>query len=1256
MALTKLVVLYPKLIILVPILLVFLLSYPVTYDFTIKSFNASLAQLWHPTPGAGQLPFGHGVFRRLQSELPGLGSMSRFTFTSLLDTHDVLDCEFLHLFLDFQLQIGRQFEAAIIVSPLNTWPLQLTDSSKPALLNYVNYECTSIQSSLHLNDIVTENHLITSAHEINMYVIYPSTDDVPSYVASLASHSAGLNLQEVTTTTSSQSIDDFRAFYVRENTRSPYRALYRVFGVFKWLLYASIVLYIYLCISNEHNIRAVFQLICGWVTEVLVSCTAAVNVFRLMYGYPTWELAFQPLTSFSRLSYIVIILMFSLRNLLRIIDDLNCRNSYESSSDVHKRLFRFYTGSSLLRTGDNLKVKIIRRVFGGMSNDDLDPLLMPNISKIMIANYFGLLALYFLLKSIFMLTLSGNSLRLLLARLLQFFQIIALALIIDQALQLTYLTGIIIIDQKRLELADLLQYEQDDVRSGDRIRDVNAFSSFLLQLKLSRQSRPSRGTLRYRLGRFLLTVRHVDLIRPWFFIVPLIILVYILGVAMSWSLLIPFVLMNDELKIFNLEDVKIHNTNNNVYYLEQALIVVFFVAITNLIFSFTHTEHSVVQSRTLSAEKNESGIASFTDDMKQFKSIDLEGGHSIDIAGITTNVHCPFLITTGLDKKILVWSPLIKPVPEPINISTVMTVGGIRRIFWPVNHCGISNDGNLIVLLNFRHSVIKMFERASMRFVWEKDMDMLPHGAIGKKAKILESFFRKRTVPGFLARKMLEKKRQAKTPRRASATSMMSTSSMNGDFSVPEIAGLTAVVEASGSDGFSNWLSSEDQELAYEYVMVLSDGHFVTITCKSGAMTCVNFLTETYLETAGLHMLSVKRLVTPRVRDRIVCHVSNGDVLVATVVNNKWTCRILEVQREIYNTGASHTILEALIPPPVIYNPATDSFDSPPGSGSGISVSGEAIPIALAARRLVGGSAIATVDFVGMVVVVHGLLAELIDVLTGVVLRSFGIGHFKHLSFRVTHLEPTHCKFCGCASIQSLSIIYEDYYSNTLMVHTFHTDGKRAKSNICLRVERDPREIRCQGFEAVDEEMHWLDDVEKWEVTSVNMVMGVQRRNFERKEESVPAVVNNDHIQLRSRKALAVPRKKAGFAAKWTGFVLSAASGRKTEYQIPHDEDKLRMIVNRVNCIRPYGYKSVALTFGNVTKIIYLGNNKLIENELYFSGAQAGSAMDSLLEEEDPSYEPEHNMLGRETKALNSELLFISKRRKMRERTARPFR
>lgn len=1276
----KIVVLHPRLIILVPILLVFLLSYPVSYDFSIKSFNASIAGWWLKSHSIEDKFLGQLVSEILQDIDYGQRSLSRITVGSSASTKDVLDLSFLRQLLLFQQNITQSQNNLIVVSPLNTWPGldpdQLESQTNNCyLLEFLNHKRSHLQISLFLNEVITENHLIHAAQMLHMYIIYPTGSNFPHTLQLTMYEYPGIKLIEQVSTDNPRSVADFGRFYIHENAKSTRPNIMTLIYILEAAIHGVVVLYIYLCISNQHNIRAVVQLIGGWITEVLVSSTAAVNIVRLWNGHTTWEAIFQPLTYFSRISYLFIIIMLSARNLFRIIDDLNCRNCYESSTSINKKLFQFYTGSDSLRTADNAKIRFLRWVAGCVRGRRGDCPLIPNVSKIMIVNYIGLFVLYIFLRCVFMVTLSGHNRAYLLSRLSRFFMSICLSLFIDQFLQLTYLTGIIMIDQKRLELADLLEYEnENEDQQVANIRDVNAFSSFLLRLDQPPHLRPHLGSLRCKIGRALLTIRYEELMRAWLIIIPLITLVYILGVSVSWSVLIPLVLMNDNVSIVNLERSSLRNTNNHIYYMEQFLIVVFFVAVTNLIFSLTNAEsHAIIQSKALSTEKSDDSVI-YGDDVKLFKAIDLVGGHDIDIARIITNVSCPFIITIGLDKSVLVWSPLIKPVPKPIDISTAINVNSdhIQR-FWPINHTSISNDGNLIILVNFRYLKVKLFERSSMSYLWERD---IPFGHAsqhsGERPKILESFFRKRTVPGLLARMILERKKLAKLGRRASATSMSSSTSMNSsmsqinsDFSLLAGSEMTTIEEQSlenvhnDNHGVEAEILNEQAASSTEdYLMVLDSGKFVTISCKSGTIYEIDLLGDNYgSEAVKLEIVSAKRLITPRVRDRIICHVSNGDILVLTVINNEWSCRVLDVQRETYNKAIPQSLLAVPILPPKVYNPAAEAFDAPLNATKRIEFEE---PVQTSARfaSTVSNSAIATVDFVGMVVVVNRMVAELIDILTGVVLRSFGIGHFKNLTFRVSHLEPTHCKFCGCASIQTISIIYEDYYLNTLIMHTFHTDRKRSKSNICLRVERDPREIRCQGIDAVTEDIHWIDDVEKWEVTSINMVIGVQKRTSiedEEKASGLQVMSNSDMFELRSRKSPSPPiTDLTEVADKWNGFIVSAANGKKIDYRIPLDEKAPNMVANKINCIQPYGYKAVALLFGTITKVIYLGNNKLIENELYFSGTDADSAMSEILEEKDLQGVPRRQQP--ESKTVSSELLFINKRRKLREKSVRRIR
>ena len=64
-----------------------------------------------------------------------------------------------------------------------------------------------------------------------------------------------------------------------------------------------------------------------------------------------------------------------------------------------------------------------------------------------------------------------------------------------------------------------------------------------------------------------------------------------------------------------------------------------------------------------------------------------------------------------------------------------------------------------------------------------------------------------------------------------------------------------------------------------------------------------------------------------------------------------------------------------------------------------------------------------------------------------------------------------------------------DDEEGVIVVHTFRVDEMRKA--ICLRVERDPREIRCLGFSAADEKVNWFYNVVGYEVTCVNLIIGI---------------------------------------------------------------------------------------------------------------------------------------------------------------------
>lgn len=140
--------------------------------------------------------------------------------------------------------------------------------------------------------------------------------------------------------------------------------------------------------------------------------------------------------------------------------------------------------------------------------------------------------------------------------------------------------------------------------------------------------------------------------------------------------------------------------------------------------------------------------------------------------------------------------------------------------------------------------------------------------------------------------------------------------------------------------------------------------------------------------------------------------------------------------------------------------------------------------------------------------------------------------------------------------------------------------------------------------------------------------MEILDENARSSSSNIGTLIKNSGLQsLRSRK-LKNHKPKLN-EQSWEGFIVTLVDGNLLYYQIPscHTDG---LIVNKVTCSEKFGYKAMIVNFGNLIKIIYLGNDKLIENDLYYSGTTSRSL---------PL--PTNNL---KVPQLNHDLLFINKR------------
>lgn len=367
-------------------------------------------------------------------------------------------------------------------------------------------------------------------------------------------------------------------------------------------------------------------------------------------------------------------------------------------------------------------------------------------------------------------------------------------------------------------------------------------------------------------------------------------------------------------------------------------------------------------------------------------------------------------------------------------------------------------------------------------------------------------------------------------------------------------------------------------------------------------------------------LTSATRLLSPKIHEQVVCVSSANDIVLGTHqhVSGNWTFEKLDMLESM-----------AAIPKqerePIFSSQFTDKFsvqkslESPPLDNNNNTKEKLLIPSTRPIKLTECVMSIIPVPDIHMVLLATQMTASLVDVQTGTILQHFRLGHFKKGSLKVFHSQPIHCRFCGCASIESISVAYQDAEEDsTVIVHTLNVEN-RAKNNVCLRVERDPREKRCLGFEAATEHQHWIDNVEGWDITDMNMVMGVRRKdgdgiddgliegrnqiNYNEDADAITSATERfpSFILSRRRRKLdtnaLAPGSKSIWGrppplnSSWEGWAMSA-TGQVSFYDIPDYQNGQRLLIESIGPVIKYGRKSIAVAFGNVIKILYFGNEE----------------------------------------------------------------
>ncbi|GEQ66431.1 hypothetical protein JCM33374_g94 [Metschnikowia sp. JCM 33374] len=1243
---------YPRLYIMIPILSVFLLSYPAIYDVTIGPLNGNLLGIWDDcvlTSGI-EVSLQHPDLRHLLMENVNNASITRVSFSG----HNALKYESLIHLSEWTRHISG---ASVILSPLSflpetifSKPLEASDEKKieKCFLKIYNHDLPSSLITLFFNNLGKQNHLVNSAQLVNVFLFSADKNLVlPQW------NQPSLKLVSHSTSDTEHAASNFVAYYnLISGKNSSFNWLFYVIISLQCLLIITYVLRVYLSICNNHKIRSNIGLIMGWLNSVLISSFASLALLSEPNSAPAWPDISDPTNMLIFGFNLLGILILSSRTLFRTVNDLAGDSSFGEPESLHKRLIKFYLGfnSSVENSRGVFHVSsFIRRTLRLDSYCNMAPI--PNTTIILFINLAGLFAMKAIWGFFFCICFDTAAWSSFCRVSIKCFQLTIITLLIDHLLQLTYMVAIIVIDLHRVDLTDVLaKASAEDEINSLTLHELNPFSAWLLSSKTG-----SKSSWQHKLGTYLLKVALHSTWSLWLKVIPSVCLCICAAIAVQTQLFTKDKgLFVEKLRLIRQGNM-VSNSNDTLYYVELVTVITLIVAISELIFTLTFSErqkHSFDSTELSSHSEMLLSDLSNVDGTRKFEAITLNETRASDKLRLFANPKAPFLVSTDLDHQVSLWSPLGKSTGAEIeDISTVFESSRESKQsceFWPINHVEISNEGDHIVLINHRNCRIKCYNRIFRKYVWEISLTS-KLAQPEEKMKPVLCFFRKKTVAGFFAREILSRRKKLSGgSKRASNTSL---DTMHGNYP-PPLTNQNSGGMLPGKDGqMREYEESFNRE---EFVMILETGEMITISCDRVKVKVYNLLTEVFASESSspldLRIISSKFLTTARVNDRVICTISNNEVVVGSAINNIWRFSRLKIN-EFFTSNSSIAFAspsmtrgtwvprdQHLGPSSLIEN-KTIRDNQQMGSGR-------------TKFSSMNESTIVTIDFVGMFVRVKDLQAELIDIQSGTVLKLFHIGSFKPGTFRVSHSEPTHCKFCGCVSFETMSLIYEDLYEKTLIVHTFRLESKKSRNNICLRVERDPLEIRCLGFDSVVESQYWFDNIEMWELTDMNVLVGVKKVTQSENEQSAKSLIkhgsgskpSDDSIGLSSLRKRNRPAKQGKstksplkLCDKWQGFVVTASDGKLLDYNIPMEKSyEQKSYCMRPNLIVKFGFKAVAIAFGHIIKIIYLGNDKLIENDLYYSGS--ASTLNPLLRP------------GADGAKTSNELLFINKRRKMIEK------
>lgn len=236
---------------------------------------------------------------------------------------------------------------------------------------------------------------------------------------------------------------------------------------------------------------------------------------------------------------------------------------------------------------------------------------------------------------------------------------------------------------------------------------------------------------------------------------------------------------------------------------------------------------------------------------------------------------------------------------------------------------------------------------------------------------------------------------------------------------------------------------------------------------------------------------------------------------------------------------------------------------------------------------------------------------ELIDILTLQVTHVFATKSVKHDTLRYFHSVPRKGQ-CGSICLPYLALAYTNEHDGSCVVQTYLP--RMEGNTVCFRCRKIPGGKPCLSSEIV-ENIYGVENPGEWDVLSVGYVVGVHKTESNSTKER-SRLLHPAASGLRRRgefnRLLARDLNDEPQDDQWEAWTLSLR-GDKSTMKLSGDGDmSAELLVSSLGPIEIIGKRSVAVTLGNVVKIVTVGDEKydnddaVSPQEAVFAGTASG--------------------------------------------------